>query len=56
MDILQRANEFENRKHSFKTTSDRILAAREAKEREKTHAPGGQCRDTTRSIPGGAED
>ena len=33
MDILQRANEFENRKHSFKTTSDRILAAREAKER-----------------------
>ena len=32
MDILQRANEFENRKHSFKTTSDRILAAREAKE------------------------
>lgn len=32
MDILERANEFENRKHTFKTTSDRILAAREAKE------------------------
>lgn len=32
MDILKRANEFETRKHSFKTTSDRILAAREAKE------------------------
>ena len=32
MDILEKANEFENRKHSFKTTSDRIMAAREAKE------------------------
>ena len=32
MDILEKAFEFENRKHSFKTTSDRILAAREAKE------------------------
>ena len=32
MDILERAVEFETRKHSFKTTSDRILAAREAKE------------------------
>ena len=32
MDILQRADEFENRKFLFKTTSDRILAAREAKE------------------------
>ena len=32
MDILERAHEFEHRKHSFKTTSDRILAAREAKE------------------------
>ena len=32
MDILERAHEFEHRKHTFKTTSDRILAAREAKE------------------------
>jgi len=32
MDILERAQEFEHRKHTFKTTSDRILAAREAKE------------------------
>jgi hypothetical protein len=32
MDILEKANEFENRKFSFKTTSDRILAAREAKD------------------------
>ena len=32
MDILERAEEFENRKHTFKTTSDRILASREAKE------------------------
>ena len=32
MDILDRAVEFENRKFSFKTTSDRIVAAREAKE------------------------
>lgn len=32
MDILEKAKEFENRKFSFKTTSDRILAAREAKD------------------------
>ena len=32
MDILEKALEFENRKFSFKTTSDRILAAREAKD------------------------
>ncbi|MDY2588041.1 hypothetical protein [Winogradskyella aquimaris] len=32
MDILERAVEFENRKHTFKTTSERILASREAKE------------------------
>lgn len=32
MDTLEKANEFENRKFSFKTTSDRILAAREAKD------------------------
>jgi len=32
MEILDRAVEFENRKFSFKTTSDRIVAAREAKE------------------------
>ncbi|MCA0131883.1 hypothetical protein [Winogradskyella alexanderae] len=32
MDILEKAIEFENRKFSFKNTSDRILAAREAKE------------------------
>ncbi|GAB4160984.1 MAG: hypothetical protein Tsb0033_17740 [Winogradskyella sp.] len=32
MDILERAIEFENRKHTFKTTSERILASREAKE------------------------
>lgn len=32
MDILDKAIEFENRKHAFKTTSDRILAGREAKE------------------------
>ncbi|TCK64881.1 hypothetical protein DFQ05_2620 [Winogradskyella wandonensis] len=32
MDAIKRAIEFENRKFSFKTTSDRILAAREAKE------------------------
>ena len=32
MDIIERANEFENRKFKFKTTSDRIVAAREAKE------------------------
>jgi hypothetical protein len=32
MDIIERANEFEKRKFKFKTTSDRIVAAREAKE------------------------
>ena len=32
MDLMKRAIEFENRKHSFKTTSDRIMAAREVKE------------------------
>jgi hypothetical protein len=32
MDAIKRAVEFENRKFSFKTTSDRILAAREAKD------------------------
>ena len=32
MSILEKAAEFENRKFSFKTTSDRILAAREAKD------------------------
>ena len=32
MDLLERAEEFEHRKFSFKTTSDRILAAREAKD------------------------
>jgi len=32
MDTLEKAEEFENRKFSFKTTSDRILAAREAKD------------------------
>ena len=32
MDTLEKASEFENRKFSFKTTSDRILAAREAKD------------------------
>lgn len=32
MDTLEKALEFENRKFSFKTTSDRILAAREAKD------------------------
>tara|TARA_B110000090_G_C13001967_1_gene300742 strand:- start:119 stop:334 length:216 start_codon:yes stop_codon:yes gene_type:complete len=31
MDLLERALEFENRKFSFKTTSDRILASREVK-------------------------
>jgi hypothetical protein len=29
MNLLERALEFENRKFSFKTTSDRILASRE---------------------------
>lgn len=32
MDTIDKALEFENRKFSFKTTSDRILAAREAKD------------------------
>ncbi len=32
MEMINRALEFENRKFSFKTTSDRILASREAKE------------------------
>ncbi len=32
MDTVEKALEFENRKFSFKTTSDRILAAREAKD------------------------
>ena len=32
MDIIEKAIEFENRKFSFKTTSDRIVAAREAKD------------------------
>ncbi|NNE30833.1 MAG: hypothetical protein HKN40_00545 [Winogradskyella sp.] len=31
MEIIQQAREFEKRKFSFRTTSDRILAAREAK-------------------------
>jgi hypothetical protein len=31
MELLERALEFENRKFSFKTTSDRILASREVK-------------------------
>jgi len=31
MDLIERAIEFENRKFSFKTTSDRILASREVK-------------------------
>jgi len=29
---MERALEFENRKHSFKTTSDRIMASREVKD------------------------
>ncbi|TVZ55749.1 hypothetical protein OD91_1015 [Lutibacter sp. Hel_I_33_5] len=32
MDLIEKALEFENRKFKFPTTSDRILAAREAKE------------------------
>ncbi|MGB0981510.1 MAG: hypothetical protein ACPGUH_05360 [Winogradskyella sp.] len=32
MDTLKKALEFENRKFSFKTTSERIMAAREAKD------------------------
>jgi hypothetical protein len=31
MDIVQKAMEFETRKHKFVTTSDRILASREVK-------------------------
>lgn len=31
MDIIEKALEFENRKHKFVTTSDRIIAAREVK-------------------------
>ncbi|MFY9243688.1 MAG: hypothetical protein WAO74_11735 [Polaribacter sp.] len=31
MNLLEKASEFENRKFSFKTTSDRILASREVK-------------------------
>ena len=31
MNLLERALEFENRKFSFKTTRDRILASREVK-------------------------
>ncbi len=32
MDILEKALEFEQRKTSFKTTNERIIATREAKE------------------------
>ncbi len=32
MSTLEKASEFENRKFSFKTTSERIIAAREAKD------------------------
>lgn len=32
MNLIERALEFENRKFSFKTTSDRIVAAREVKD------------------------
>ncbi len=31
MDLLERAQEFENRNFAFKTTSERILASREVK-------------------------
>ena len=31
MDLLERAEEFENRKFSFKNTSDRIVVSREVK-------------------------
>ncbi len=30
--LLEHAEEFEGRRHTFKTTSDRILSSREAKE------------------------
>ena len=32
MELIKRAIEFEERKHSFKNTSERILASREAKD------------------------
>ena len=32
MDIIKKATEFETRKHTFKNTSERIVASREAKE------------------------
>lgn len=32
MNLFEQANEFENRKMRYPTTSDRVLAAREAKE------------------------
>jgi hypothetical protein len=32
MELIGKAQEFEQRKHTFKTTSDRILASREAKD------------------------
>ena len=32
MELIGKAREFEQRKHTFKTTSDRILASREAKD------------------------
>ena len=32
MDLMEKALEFENRKHTFKTTSDRIIASREVKD------------------------
>ncbi|MBT8394154.1 MAG: hypothetical protein HKO81_00530 [Flavobacteriaceae bacterium] len=31
MNIIEKAKEFENRKQSFKNTSERVLASREAK-------------------------
>ena len=32
MDLIRKATEFEERKHTFKNTSDRIMASKEAKE------------------------
>lgn len=32
MELVNRALEFEQRKHTFKTTSDRIMASREVKD------------------------
>lgn len=32
MELIKKATEFEERKHTFKNTSERILASREAKE------------------------